>query len=67
MTHPDDLLASAVSGSMTRDERANLDEHLAGCPACQRMVTDLREDAASVHAAFALLAPIGLPSASSPE
>jgi hypothetical protein len=45
------------------DESPLLDEHLADCPACQRMVADLREDAASVHEAFALLAPIGLPSA----
>src|SRR5579859_724445 len=45
------------------DESPRFDEHLAGCPACQRLVADLREDAASVHAAFALLAPIGLPSA----
>jgi hypothetical protein len=45
------------------DESPHLDEHLPGCPACQRLVADLREDAASVRETFALLAPIGLPSA----
>jgi hypothetical protein len=45
------------------DESPRPGEHLPDCPACQRMVADLREDAASVREAFALLAPIGLPSA----
>lgn len=45
------------------DESPHFDGHLAGCPGCQRLIADLREDAASVHAALALLAPIGLPSA----
>jgi hypothetical protein len=45
------------------NESRQLDEHLPGCPACQRLVTDLREDAASIREAFTLLAPIGLPSA----
>jgi len=45
------------------DESTGLDEHVSGCAACQHLVADLREDAASVHTAFALLAPTGLPSA----
>ncbi len=44
-------------------DSAPLDEHLTGCPACQRLVADVRDDAASVHEAFALLAPTALPSA----
>jgi hypothetical protein len=45
------------------DDSPRLDEHISDCPACRRLVADLREDASSVHTAFALLAPIGLPSA----
>jgi hypothetical protein len=44
------------------DESIHLDEHLRGCPACQRLVADVREDAAGVREAISLLAPIGLPS-----
>lgn len=44
------------------DQSPRLEAHLPGCPACQRLVADLRQDAASVREAFAVLAPIGLPS-----
>jgi hypothetical protein len=47
------------------DETPQLEGHLAACPGCRRMVADLREDAADVRDAFALLVPAqsSLPSA----
>jgi hypothetical protein len=39
------------------DDAARLDEHLAECPGCQRLVALLREDADHVRDAFALLTP----------
>jgi hypothetical protein len=46
------------------DGAAQLDEHLAMCPGCRRVVALLREDADQVRGAFAGLAPgeVGLPS-----
>jgi hypothetical protein len=35
MTHPDDLLASAVSGSISEEDRAQLDLHAATCERCR--------------------------------
>jgi hypothetical protein len=39
------------------DDAARLDEHLAECPGCRRVVALLREDADHVRDAFALLSP----------
>jgi hypothetical protein len=44
-------------------ELTSLDDHLPGCPACQRLVADLRGDVAAVRDAFSLLAQVRLPSA----
>ncbi|HEX8966405.1 MAG TPA: hypothetical protein VF937_00900 [Chloroflexota bacterium] len=39
-----------------------LAEHLPGCPACQRLIADLRDDADAVSASVATLGPARLPS-----
>ncbi|MCA1644345.1 MAG: hypothetical protein LC797_02365 [Chloroflexi bacterium] len=39
------------------DESPLLDEHLAACPGCQRVFAELRDDAAAVGEALAMLAP----------
>jgi hypothetical protein len=44
------------------DHPTHLDNHLAGCPACQRMVADLRDDAHDVNTILSVLAPTRLPS-----
>lgn len=42
MSHPnDDMLARYAAGDMPRDEGRALEEHLAGCPDCQRRVDEL--------------------------
>jgi hypothetical protein len=38
MTHPDDLLAAYVDGSLAHDERAGVDAHLATCDRCREEV-----------------------------
>jgi hypothetical protein len=38
MTHPEELLAGYVDGSLTRTERAQVDEHLASCATCRQEV-----------------------------
>lgn len=39
MTHPEDLLADYVNGSLTPSDRASVDEHLAGCRECSAEVS----------------------------
>ncbi len=38
MTHPEDLLAGYVDGSLTQDERAIVDAHLSACGVCRQEV-----------------------------
>jgi hypothetical protein len=45
------------------EHAAYLDDHLPGCPACQRLIADLRDEATGVGEAMSLLVPIALPSA----
>jgi hypothetical protein len=45
------------------DHSSVLAEHLPGCPACQWLVADLRDDAAAVESSLSALAPNRLPSA----
>lgn len=49
MTHPDELLAAYVDGSLAQDERAEVDEHLGTCSTC-------REEIALAARAVAVLA-----------
>jgi hypothetical protein len=49
MTHPEDLLADYVDGTLGNDERAVVDAHLASCAAC-------REDVELARSAVAALA-----------
>src|SRR5439155_14358989 len=35
MTHPEELLAAYVDGSLEQDERGLVDAHLAGCERCR--------------------------------
>jgi anti-sigma factor RsiW len=46
------------------DDSPSPGQHLPGCPACQRLVADLRADAAAIGPSLAALAPARLPSAS---
>ena len=39
----------------------SIEEHLADCPACQRLVAELREDASDVRDILSVLAPTRLP------
>ena len=45
------------------DHPSSMAEHLQACPGCQRLVADLRDDAASVGHTLSVLAPTRLPSA----
>lgn len=38
MTHPEDLLADHVDGTLSQTERAVLDAHLAGCETCRQEI-----------------------------
>jgi anti-sigma factor RsiW len=38
MTHPEELLAGYVDGSLSAKERAAVDAHAAGCPRCSREI-----------------------------
>jgi hypothetical protein len=49
MTHPEDLLAGYVDGSLTEDERAAVDAHLETCETCREEV-DLATRAVTVLA-----------------
>ena len=49
----DKLLPLYVSDDLTESERAELDEHLAGCPACIEKVNLFREDRENIRTAFA--------------
>jgi hypothetical protein len=42
-------------------DSTDLESHLASCPACKRLVAELREDASDVHDALSVLAPTHLP------
>jgi len=46
------------------DDSPSLAEHLSGCPGCQRLVADLRDDAVAIGRSLSVLAPARLPSAS---
>jgi putative zinc finger protein len=58
MTHPEELLAEYVDGSLEQDERAAVEAHLAGCEQCRDEVSGAR------HARQALVA---LPEVELPE
>ncbi len=58
MTHPEELLAGYVDGSLSANERAVVDTHLAECARCRREVTL----AASARSALASLAEVPAPS-----
>jgi hypothetical protein len=45
------------------DVTASIEAHLSECPACQRLVADLRDDAADVRDILSVLAPTRLPTA----
>ena len=45
------------------DDSPGLPEHLSTCPACQRLVADLRDDAVAIGRSVSALAPTRLPSA----
>jgi hypothetical protein len=45
------------------DDAPWLPEHLSGCPACQRLVADLRDDVVAIGRSLSALAPARLPSA----
>ena len=50
-THPEDLLAPYVDGSLGTDERAVVEAHLAGCDRCRDEV-DLARPARAVLASL---------------
>src|SRR5437764_276599 len=50
MIHPEELLAEYVDGSLTHDERAAVDAHLAGCERCRDEVALARRGAAALSA-----------------
>lgn len=58
MTHPEELLAGYVDGTLPTDERAVVDAHLAGCARCQREVVL----AASARSALGSLPEVPAPS-----
>ena len=58
MTHPEELLAEYVDGSLGQDERAVVDAHLEGCDQC-------RAEVAAAHRARGAL--IALPEVELPE
>src|SRR6266540_1629452 len=48
MSHPEELLAAYVDGSLEEDERALVDGHLAGCETCRVEVGDARRARAAL-------------------
>jgi len=57
MTHPEELLAEYVDGSLEQDERAAVEAHLAGCEQCRDEVGAARR----VRGALAALPEVELP------
>jgi hypothetical protein len=57
MTHPEELLAEYVDGSLEHDERAVVDAHLEGCERCRHEVAAARR----VRGALAALPEVELP------
>ena len=59
--HADDLLEREVRGSLTSDERARLEEHLADCPHCSEYLAQIQATvAAAGHVETDDLAPEAL-------
>lgn len=52
-----ELISAALDGELTAEEQAQLDAHLAGCPACSALFDDLR----TVHAEMADLPELAAP------
>jgi hypothetical protein len=52
-----------AEGPRREDHDGLMAAHLSGCPACQRMVAELREDITDVAEVFSILAPARLPDA----
>ena len=40
--HPESALSAYAAGSLSGDERARVEQHLAGCEACRALVADFR-------------------------
>lgn len=54
-----ELISASLDGALTPEEQSELDEHLAGCPACGALYDDLRVLRAEVAALPELTAPEG--------
>lgn len=60
MTHPEELLAGYVDGTLTQDERAVVDAHLPGCASCREEVELGREAVAALSALEEVPVPFGV-------
>jgi len=60
MTHPEELLASYVDGSLDASERAVVDAHLAACPRCREEVEVARRAVAALAALREEPVPLGV-------
>jgi Putative zinc-finger len=63
MTHPEELLAEYVDGSLEQDERAVVETHLEGCERCRAEVAGARR----ARSALAALAEVELPEGFRPD
>lgn len=60
MMHPGELLSAFLDGELSEQERTQLTEHLATCPACGNELTDLHSARAAVRSLPLLDLPPGL-------
>jgi anti-sigma factor RsiW len=59
MSHPEDLLAEYVDGTLADRERTAVDAHLAGCDRCREEISLTRASRASLRRLPELEAPVG--------